>query len=177
MMLHAPPNYPSNGHCENPERLRSIIKKLTECSSAQESNVEILTKFPEASATLVNDTHGSKGTGMYYDYIQDIYDPKDPGQGDIYANEHTRRAILLAAKSLEICVDKIYKEKTWKNAYAAIRPPGHHAAANGENNCASGFCFVNNVVCGVRHAQKTYGVKRIAVFDWDVHHGDSSQRL
>ena len=93
MMLHAPPGYPTQGHCENPERLRSIIKKLTSCSSSTQPNVEIITKFPEATPTLVNDAHGPKGLGMYYDYIKKIYDPKDQGGGDIYANEHTSRAI------------------------------------------------------------------------------------
>jgi histone deacetylase 6 len=81
----------------------------------------------------------------------------------------------LAANAVKICVDNILGKKVWKNAYAAIRPPGHHAGSKSED--IFGFCLINNVTCGVRHAQKAYGVKKIAVFDWDAHHGDSSQAL
>lgn len=82
----------------------------------------------------------------------------------------------MAAGSVKVALDKIYKDKSWKNCFLAIRPPGHHAAAKNELE-PKGFCFINNVVCGARYAQETYGITRIAVFDWDVHHGDSSESL
>ncbi|MBT3549813.1 MAG: histone deacetylase family protein [Rhodospirillaceae bacterium] len=59
------------------------------------------------------------------------------------------------------------------NAFCAVRPPGHHA----KKAQTSGFCFFNNVAVGVRHLQETYGVRKVAVIDFDVHHGNGTQAL
>ncbi len=59
------------------------------------------------------------------------------------------------------------------NAFCAVRPPGHHA----KKAQTSGFCFFNNVAVGVRHLQKTYGPCKVAVIDFDVHHGNGTQAL
>ena len=56
-------------------------------------------------------------------------------------------------------------------AFCGVRPPGHHA----ERNKMCGFCFFNNVAIGARYAQKKYGVKRVAVLDFDVHHGNGKR--
>ena len=60
-----------------------------------------------------------------------------------------------------------------QNAFAAMRPPGHHA----ETETAMGFCFFGNVVIGARHAMETYGLNRVAIVDFDVHHGNGTQDL
>lgn len=62
----------------------------------------------------------------------------------------------------------------WQNSFAAVRPPGHHA---GIDQQISGFCFFNNVAAAARYAQKTYNVKKVAIFDWDAHHGNSTQKI
>jgi acetoin utilization deacetylase AcuC-like enzyme len=59
------------------------------------------------------------------------------------------------------------------NAFCAVRPPGHHA----ERSRARGFCFFNNVALGARYLQEKHGLKRIAIVDWDVHHGNGTQHL
>lgn len=59
------------------------------------------------------------------------------------------------------------------NAFCAVRPPGHHA----KKAQTSGFCFFNNVAVGVRHLQKTHGLRKVAVIDFDVHHGNGTQAL
>lgn len=59
------------------------------------------------------------------------------------------------------------------NAFCAVRPPGHHA----ERSRAMGFCFFNNVAVGARYLQEQHGLKRLAIVDWDVHHGNGTQHL
>ena len=74
---------------------------------------------------------------------------------------------------------KIAAEKVWQgkclNSFAVVRPPGHHAGA--DDHFFKGFCFINNVVLAAKNLIKNHGAKRLAILDWDVHHGDSSQDL
>ncbi len=85
-------------------------------------------------------------------------------------NPYTLQAALHAAGAGLQAVDQIMAGQA-RNAFCAIRPPGHHA----EPSRASGFCFLNNVAIGVRYAQHQYGLKRIAIVDFDVHHGNGSE--
>ena len=57
--------------------------------------------------------------------------------------------------------------------FCAVRPPGHHAG----RASAMGFCFLNNVAAGARYARSTYGIVRVYILDWDVHHGNGTQAL
>ncbi len=59
------------------------------------------------------------------------------------------------------------------NVFVASRPPGHHA----EKTKAMGFCFFNNIAIAARHAQQAHGVERVAIVDWDVHHGNGTQDI
>ncbi|MBV9864398.1 MAG: histone deacetylase [Abitibacteriaceae bacterium] len=59
------------------------------------------------------------------------------------------------------------------NAFVAVRPPGHHA----ETNRAMGFCLFNNIACAARYAQRQHGLERVAILDWDVHHGNGTQEI
>ncbi len=60
-----------------------------------------------------------------------------------------------------------------RNAFAAVRPPGHHAMPGG----AKGFCLFGNAAIAARYAQKTHGIERVMIIDWDVHHGDGTQAI
>jgi acetoin utilization deacetylase AcuC-like enzyme len=60
-----------------------------------------------------------------------------------------------------------------RNAFAGMRPPGHHA----ERTRAMGFCFFNNAAVAARHAQEAHGAERVAIVDWDVHHGNGTQDI
>lgn len=70
-------------------------------------------------------------------------------------------------------LDVILKDKICRSVFAAVRPPGHHC----DNETITGFCFFNNVAVGVRYAQKELGIKKIAIFDWDVHVGDGTSNI
>ncbi|VAX04638.1 Acetylspermidine deacetylase; Deacetylases, including yeast histone deacetylase and acetoin utilization protein, partial [hydrothermal vent metagenome] len=68
--------------------------------------------------------------------------------------------------------DAVFEEQA-DNAFVAIRPPGHHA----EKATAMGFCLVNNIAIAARYAQENHGAERIAIVDWDVHHGNGTQDI
>ncbi|MGB1889284.1 MAG: histone deacetylase [Akkermansiaceae bacterium] len=80
-----------------------------------------------------------------------------------------------AAGSVCAAVDEIYSEKfpNTKRAFCAIRPPGHHATPDR----GMGFCIFNNIAVGARYAQRKYGVGKVAILDWDVHHGNGTQDI
>lgn len=78
----------------------------------------------------------------------------------------------LAAGGVIVALDAII-DGTVANAYALVRPPGHHALPN----LANGFCIFSNIGIAIRHAQAVHGLQRIAVIDWDVHHGNGTQGI
>jgi acetoin utilization deacetylase AcuC-like enzyme len=92
--------------------------------------------------------------------------------GDTYATTESYDLARLAAGACITAVDAIMNDQA-KNGFALIRPPGHHA----EYDRISGFCLFNNVAMAARHAQVKYGVKRILIFDFDVHHGNGTQDI
>jgi len=91
---------------------------------------------------------------------------------DTVMNSHTMEAALRAAGAVLLAVDQVMTGAA-QVAFCNIRPPGHHA----EPKQAMGFCFFNNVAIGVEYAKATYGLKRIAIIDFDVHHGNGTQAI
>jgi acetoin utilization deacetylase AcuC-like enzyme len=77
-----------------------------------------------------------------------------------------------AAGGVLNAVDAVLAGKA-RNAFCAVRPPGHHATPNR----GMGFCLLNNVALGARHAQRKHGVERVLIIDWDVHHGNGTQDI
>ncbi len=89
---------------------------------------------------------------------------------DTIASPATYNAACLAAGAVITAIDAVMDHRV-TNAFCAVRPPGHHA----ERDHAMGFCFFNNVAIGARHLQWHYQIQRIAIIDWDVHHGNGTQ--
>lgn len=89
---------------------------------------------------------------------------------DTYVSPASYRAALLAVGGALQAVDQVM-EGTVSSAFVALRPPGHHA----ERERAMGFCLFNNIAIAARYAQKRYGLKRVLIVDWDVHHGNGTQ--
>ncbi len=110
-------------------------------------------------------------------YVQELmaaspthgYHKVDP---DTDMNPHTVRAALRAAGAAVQATDLVLSGGV-PSAFCCVRPPGHHA----ERGAAMGFCFFNNVAVGIRHALSAHGLQRIALIDFDVHHGNGSEDI
>ncbi len=91
---------------------------------------------------------------------------------DTKVGPDTFRCAMASAGAVVRAVDELFT-RTVKNAFCAVRPPGHHAW----RNRASGFCYLNNVAIGALYARARYKLERIAVLDFDVHHGDGTESI
>ena len=168
MLLHKP----TKQHPENPERMNAILNRLE--NQGLLSQCKIYNNFDIIPQSIVVDLHGES----YVEYAESLWDSNLKRDvrfyKDTYYNKDTLRAANLAANGVKTAVDEIFEGKIHR-AYAVVRPPGHHAAA--DNDRISGFCIYNNVAVAAKYAIKKYGLKRILIFDWDVHHGDSTSRF
>lgn len=92
--------------------------------------------------------------------------------GDTVMTPHSLDAALHAAGAAAMAVDLVMTRKV-QNAFCSIRPPGHHAG----HGSPSGFCFFNNVAVAAAHALEHHGLQRVAIADFDVHHGDGTEAI
>lgn len=95
-----------------------------------------------------------------------------PIDADTNISPRTMDAARIASGSCMAAVDAVVAGEA-KNAFVLARPPGHHA----EKTTAMGFCFLNHVAIAARHAQRAHGVERVAIVDFDVHHGNGTQDI
>ena len=154
------------GHPERPDRLRAIIKVLEQERFQDLDRVEA----PAAALETIALCHP-------VDLIEEIRNAA-PQQGLVQIDADTAmspgsfEASLRAAGGAIAAVDKVVG-KGAPNAFVATRPPGHHA----ETARPMGFCLFNNAAIAARYAQKRHGLERIAIVDFDVHHGNGSQDI
>ena len=92
--------------------------------------------------------------------------------GDVQISKESDTVARFAAGAVLAAVDTIMEGRA-KNAFCLVRPPGHHACSDR----GMGFCLYNNVAVGARYAARKYGLKRILIVDWDVHHGNGTQEI
>lgn len=92
--------------------------------------------------------------------------------GDTRISSGSLAAALAAAGTVMTAVDAVVTGDS-RTAFCAVRPPGHHAS----RDKGMGFCIFNNVALGARHAQRKYGITRVLIVDWDVHHGNGTQDI
>jgi acetoin utilization deacetylase AcuC-like enzyme len=93
-------------------------------------------------------------------------------EGDTFAVPKSFQVALLASGGVIDAIDAVLGKKV-DSAFCAARPPGHHA----KRDRAMGFCLFNNVAIGARYAQQEHGLARVAILDWDVHHGNGTQHI
>jgi acetoin utilization deacetylase AcuC-like enzyme len=111
------------------------------------------------------------------DYIQRFKEACEQGKEefddpDCGICKDSYETALLAVGGVMLAVDQVMTGQV-DNAFCAVRPPGHHA----ERDRAMGFCFFNNVAIGAVYALEKYGLDRVAIIDWDAHHGNGTQHL
>ena len=152
------------GHPERPDRVASIMDRFDR--SGLLSQVELLTPEEAKSADLERNhtpEHLACIARASSGGLQALCE-------DTIASPGTERAARLAAGGVVDAIDAVMDGKA-QNAFCATRPPGHHA----ETAVAMGFCFYNNVAVGARYLRDMRGLDRVAIVDWDVHHGNGTQ--
>lgn len=151
-------------HPENPDRLRSIYAMLQE-DDMEGSFTDILPRL--ATREELEMVH----LPSYVDLIASTADqPARRLDPDTVASPKSYEAALLAVGGVLESINTVLQGKA-DNAFALVRPPGHHA----ERNRAMGFCIFNNIAIGAKYAMKAHGLERTLIIDWDVHHGNGTQ--
>lgn len=156
-------------HPERPDRMRAIDRILSH---------EIYANLPRREAPLRDDVEEAIKRchpGTYFEELRDKR-PKSAGQlfidEDTLMSEGTWEAALRAVSAGLDAVDLVMTRQ-FNNAFCQVRPPGHHA----ESNVAMGFCFFANAAIAAHYARAKYGAERVAVVDFDVHHGNGTQQI
>jgi acetoin utilization deacetylase AcuC-like enzyme len=153
------------GHPERAARLRAIVDRLENDGTLARC---VRPEFSPAPLDAVQRVHAP-------DYVGHIEQQSALGRHffegpDTVGSAATYEAALMAAGAGMKAADVVMAGEA-KNAFCAVRPPGHHA----ERSQAMGFCFFNNIAIVARHLQESHGIERVAIVDWDVHHGNGTQ--
>lgn len=153
------------GHPERPARLSAILERLGASGLAAELAVGEAQAAERDWTHLVHDTD-------YVDALERAIagGARQLGDGDTTVSADSFQAALTAVGAGLAAAERVARG-TWRNAFVALRPPGHHA----ERGRAMGFCLLNNVAVAARFLQARCGVQRPAIVDWDVHHGNGTQ--
>jgi len=156
-------HFSNANHPERPERISTLSQIMREFE--REQLVRINAKPASPESVLLNHTNS------LFEAVRETTNMDSFSfDKDTWACSATFETALLAVGSLLAIVDTIMNAEI-DNGFALVRPPGHHA----ESDRAMGFCFFNNVAIAVHHLKKTYGLSRILIIDWDVHHGNGTQ--
>ena len=158
------------GHPERKERLESILDSI---QRIDDISID-LKEAPKAQNKDINLVHPQS-------YLEEIFE-MIPSQGLVGVEKEPYADTLLCPDSKEailracgsgISASKDLMDGSSKRVFCAVRPPGHHA----ETNRVNGFCFLNNAAVAARYLQSNYDIKKIAIIDFDVHHGNGTQEI
>ena len=154
------------GHPEKIDRVTAVIDNFKKID-----NKKLIWKKPaKFDQSLLINTHSSK----YIDLVNKSFPENGLAflDGDTVVSPGSKDATKDAVGSIISAIDGV-QQKEFKNAFCAVRPPGHHA----ETVRANGFCFINNIAVAARYLQKQYKINKVAIIDFDVHHGNGTQNI
>lgn len=156
------------GHPETPKRYEAVMNALRKDTEFFNSLLEIQPE--QASQGLIQAAH----TKEHFRRVEGAFENGlEMLDADTVISMKSFDAALYGAGGVCRAVDAVMNAEA-KNAFVAVRPPGHHATAE----TAMGFCLFNNVAVGARYAQNIYKeIERVAIIDWDVHHGNGTQGI
>ena len=155
-----------NGHPEKIDRVTAIIDNFKKID-----NKNLIWKKPNKfDEFFLNKTHSIE----YINHVKQSFPKKGLVflDGDTIVSPGSKDATKDAVGSIITAIDGV-QNKEFKNAFCAVRPPGHHA----EKDKAMGFCIYNNVAVGANYLIEKYKYKKIAIIDFDVHHGNGTQDI
>nr|WJZ57287.1 histone deacetylase 5 [Paspalum vaginatum] len=174
MCAHATPD--GEDHPENPERLRAIWRKLSAEGVASRC---VVLKAKEAEDKYIAAVHSQSHVKLMKEISSKKYDASRNKiarrLNSIYFNKGSSESAVLAAGSVIDVTEKVAAGEL-TSAIALVRPPGHHA----EHDEAMGFCLFNNVAVAANYLlneRPDLGIKKILIVDWDVHHGNATQKM
>jgi acetoin utilization deacetylase AcuC-like enzyme len=155
------------GHPEHAGRIRAVLRRLEEAGLMAQMQQQDATPAAEEQIRLVH-------TAAYYQLVMSTaaMDRWNRLDADTYVGPMSADVALLSAGGVVDAVAAVLEGKA-DNALAAVRPPGHHAMPDR----AMGFCIFNNVAVAARVAQEAYGLKRVMIVDYDVHHGNGTEAM
>ena len=154
------------GHPEKIDRVTAVIDNFKKIDNKQ----LIWKKQTKFDQSFLTNTHSSK----YIDLVGKSF-PKTGLtylDGDTVVSPGSKKATQDAVGSIIAAIDGVQKQE-FKNAFCAVRPPGHHA----EKEKAMGFCIYNNVAVGANYLIQKYNYSKVAIIDFDVHHGNGTQDI
>ena len=159
------------GHPECPQRLDAINDHLLA------TGLDVALQFhdaPCATVEQISRAHTSGYVAELTDLLEHVRAEGRPRalDPDTVANPGTLAAAMRAAGAAVAATDEVISGRA-RNAFCAVRPPGHHATRDE----TMGFCFFNNVAVGARHALDVHGLQRVAIIDFDVHHGNGTEDI
>jgi len=155
------------GHPEQPARYDAVLTSLEKAGLLAKMRAVPPRALEREDLLLVHEAR-------YLDLAErEIREGRDHlSTGDTGVGGHSWEAAMAAAGCAMAATDAVVKGDA-KTAFCLVRPPGHHAGAGR----GMGFCILNNIALAARHAQKRLGVGRVAIVDWDVHHGNGTQDI
>jgi acetoin utilization deacetylase AcuC-like enzyme len=154
---------PGSGHPERPERIKALLDLAAGLDAAK---FKTLTPEP-AAREEIELCHAAEYVNLIEATSQKNRYALD---GDTITSRDSFSVALLAVGGFLRLLDSIAARES-RNGFAFVRPPGHHALTNR----AMGFCLFNTIAIGAEYLKRTYGVSRVLILDWDVHHGNGTQ--